>query len=311
MEYYHRPVLIHEVVKNLMNVHDGVYVDGTVGGGGHSKSIGEKLTSKGHLICLDRDSDAVSFSSKRLAFLGDRVTVVNANYTDLKEILPGLGFERVNGIFLDLGVSSYQIEKSGRGFSFNLDEPLDMRMDSDNDVTAHHLVNTLSLKDLGKILRDYGEERRARSIIKSIGRERRKGAINSSLHLGNLIRSAIPIRNRPGAKHPATRSFQALRIAVNRELENLKTFLDNVPPLLKKGGRLVILAYHSLEDRLVKQAMINWEKDCICPPDFPTCVCNKIPLFKRLHKKGVKPDQKEIESNPRARSAILRSAERI
>ncbi|MDY7035370.1 MAG: 16S rRNA (cytosine(1402)-N(4))-methyltransferase RsmH [Thermodesulfobacteriota bacterium] len=311
MEYYHIPVLIHETVKALITFNDGVYVDGTVGGGGHSKSIGEKLTSGGHLICLDRDSDAVNFSKKRLAFLGDRVTVVKANYTDLKEILQGLGFERVNGIFLDLGVSSYQIEKSGRGFSFNRDELLDMRMSTDSNVTAHQLVNTLSLKDLEKILRDYGEERRARSIVKSIGRERKKGTIDSSLHLGDLICSAIPMRNRPGAKHPATRSFQALRIAVNRELENLKMFLDNVPPLLKKGGRLVILAYHSLEDQLVKQAMVNWEKACMCPPDFPTCVCNQIPLFRRLHKKGIKPDQKEIDFNPRARSAILRSVERI
>ncbi len=186
-----------------------------------------------------------------------------------------------------------------------------MRMDLDDKLTAHHMINTLSPKELEKILRDYGEEKRARKIVKSIDRERRRGPIDSSLHLAKLIQSVIPVSHHPRARHPATRTFQALRIAVNRELENLKALLDRVPPLLNEGGRLVIISYHSLEDRMVKQTMMNWERGCTCPPDFPYCRCGKVPLFKRVHKKGTKPALREVEMNPRARSATLRAAERI
>ena len=311
MEYPHRPVLVRKVPIELITVSDGVYVDGTVGNGGHSTAIWEKITEKGHLICLDRDSEAIKVSMARLSPHGERVYLVKANYSELDEVLQGLGFEKVNGILLDLGMSSYQLERSNRGFSFDRDEPLDMRMDLDDEVTAHQLINKLPRKQLEKILRDYGEEKRSRIIARSIEKERGKSPIESSLQLANLIKSVIPRSHRPGAKHPATRSFQALRIAVNKELENLKTFLDKVPALITKGGRLVVLSYHSLEDRLVKQAMMNWEKGCSCPPDLPRCGCGKIPLFKRMQKKGVKPDQREIERNPRARSATLRSAERI
>jgi len=311
LEYPHRPVLVCEVLRDLITRSDGIYVDGTVGNGGHSLAIGEKITGKGHLICLDRDSDAIRLSRVRLSPLDERVTLIKANYCELNEILQGLGIEKVSGIFLDLGMSSYQLERSNRGFSFDRDEPLDMRMDLDDEVTAHQLVNKLPRKQLGKILRDYGEERRAGLIARSIEKERGKRSIDSSLHLANLIRSVLPPSRGPGARHPATRAFQALRIAVNRELENLKTFLDKVSALIAKGGRLVVLSYHSLEDRPVKQAMVNWERGCSCPPDFPICACGKLPLFKRMHKKGVKPGQREIEDNPRARSATLRAAERI
>ncbi|UCB51177.1 MAG: 16S rRNA (cytosine(1402)-N(4))-methyltransferase RsmH, partial [Deltaproteobacteria bacterium] len=263
------------------------------------------------LICLDRDSEAVRVSRERLSPLGEKITVVKGNYADLIQVLNGLGIDRVNGIFLDLGVSSHQLEKSGRGFSFTRDERLDMRMDLDDKLTAHHMVNTLSPEALEKILRDYGEERRARKIVKSIERERRKGPIDSSLHLADLIQSVIPVPHHLRARHPATRTFQALRIAVNRELENLKVLLDRVPPLLDEGGRLAIISYHSLEDRMVKQAMVNWEKGCTCPPDLPYCRCGKVPLFKRVHKRGTKPALREVEMNPRARSATLRVAERI
>ena len=311
MEYPHQPVLVQEVVRDLITAKDGIYVDGTVGNGGHSKAIGEKISSKGRLICLDRDSEAVRLSRERLSPLGERATVLKGNYAELIEVLQALGIERVHGIFLDLGISSHQLEKSGRGFSFNRDERLDMRMDLDDKLTAHNMINTLSPRELEKILREYGEEKRARKIVKSIDRERRKGPIDSSLHLADLIQAAIPVSQRPRARHPATRTFQALRIAVNRELENLKALLDRVPPLLNEGGRLVIISYHSLEDRMVKQAMMNWERGCTCPPDFPYCRCGKVPLFKRVHKRGTKPDPREVEQNPRSRSATLRAAERI
>jgi len=311
LEYPHRPVLVQEVVRHLVTKLDGIYVDGTVGNGGHSETIGKKISSKGRLVCLDRDSEAVRLSRERLSPLGEMVTVLKGNYADLDEVLKGLGIEKVNGIFLDLGLSSYQLEKSGRGFSFNRDEPIDMRMDLDDKLTAHELINAISRKDLEKILRDYGEEKRAKKIVKSIERERRKKPIESSLQLANLIQSVVPIPHRPRARHPATRTFQALRIAVNRELENLTALLDMVPPLITEGGRLVILSYHSLEDRMVKQAMMNWERGCTCPPDLPDCTCGKIPLFRRLRKRGIKPAPREVEMNPRARSATLRAAERI
>ena len=311
LAYPHQPVLVQEVVRDLITAMDGIYVDGTVGNGGHSKAIGEKIRSKGRLICLDRDSEAVRLSRERLSPLGERVTVLKGNYAELTEVLQGLGIEKVHGILLDLGISSHQLEGSGRGFSFNRDERLDMRMDQDDRLTAHHLVNTLSPEALEKLLREYGEEKRARRIVKSIDRERRKGPIDSSLHLANLIQSVIPVSRHPRARHPATRTFQALRIAVNKELENLKALLERVPPLLNEGGRLVIISYHSLEDRMVKQTMMKWERGCTCPPDFPYCMCGKAPLFKRVHKKGTKPAPGEIERNPRARSATLRAAERI
>ena len=311
MDYPHQPVLVQEVVRDLIKVVDGIYVDGTVGNGGHSKAIAEKISAKGRLICLDRDSEAVRLSRERLTSLGKKVTVLKGNYAEMTEILDGLGIDRVDGILLDLGVSSHQLEKSGRGFSFNRDEPLDMRMDLDDKLTAHQMINTFSPKELEKILRDFGEEKRARKIVKSIDRERREGPIHSSLHLAHLIQSLIPVSHGPRARHPATRTFQALRIAVNRELENLKALLDRLPPLLNEGGRLVIISYHSLEDRMVKQAIMNWEKGCTCPPDLPYCRCGKSPLFKRVHKKGTKPARREVELNPRARSATLRAAERI
>lgn len=311
MQFPHRPVLVHEVVTHLVTTLDGIYVDGTVGNGGHSEAIGKKIGSKGRLICLDRDSEAVRLSRERLSPLGDRVTILKGNYATLGEVLKGLGEEKVVGIFLDLGVSSHQLEKSGRGFSFNRDEPIDMRMDPDDKLTAHQLINTFPPEALEKILREYGEETRARVIVKAIKRERNKMPIDSSLQLAKLIQSVTPHSRRTRARHPATRTFQALRIAVNRELDNLKVFLDTAPSLTSKGGRLVIISYHSLEDRMVKRAMMEWERGCTCPPDFPDCTCGKVPLFKRLHKKGIKPAQREIERNPRARSAILRAAERI
>ena len=311
MNYPHQPVLVHEVLKYLCHAPDGVYADGTVGSGGHSLLIGKQLTGKGRLICLDRDPDAVSVAKNRLAFLGTRVSIFKANYADLDKIITDLGYETVDGVLLDLGMSSYHVDESGRGFSFNKNEPLDMRMDPDDRQTAYDLVNTLVPKDLERILRDYGEEKKAKRVVRAIVRSREKKPIETSSQLAGVIKSALPTPRRFSAIHPATRTFQALRIAVNKELQNIETFLAKIPSLLTKGGRIVTLSYHSLEDRLVKQAMMDWEKDCICPPDFPQCVCEKTALFRRLFKKGMKPSSEEIKKNPRARSAILRVAERI
>ncbi|MFH1124111.1 MAG: 16S rRNA (cytosine(1402)-N(4))-methyltransferase RsmH [Pseudomonadota bacterium] len=311
LPYPHRPVLVEEVLRFLVTTRDGIYVDGTVGSGGHSEAIGKRLDEKGRLICLDRDAEAVRISKERLNAFGSKVILTKAGYSEIDEVLGSLDLERVHGILLDLGMSTYQLEHSGRGFSFGRDEPLDMRMDVDEELTAEHLINSLSARELEGVLRNYGEEKRAGRIAKSIERERKKGAILSSLQLANLIQSITPPSKRAGGRHPATRTFQALRIAVNRELDNLERFLEKAPSVLLKGGRLVVLSYHSLEDRLVKRAMTDWERDCRCPPDFPVCKCGKVPLFKRLNRKGIKPSQEEIDDNPRARSATLRAAERI
>lgn len=310
-KYPHQPVLVGEVVKYLVTKPEGIYVDGTVGSGGHSVAIGEKIKSKGQLICLDRDSEAIRMSAERLSPMRGRVTLIKANFAELNKVLHDLGFKKVQGILLDLGMSSYQLEQSGRGFSFTRDEPLDMRMDLNEEITASLLVNRLTPKELEKILSDYGEEKRAKAIAAMVVGERKKKSVDTSLQLANLLSAVIPPSRHPGTKHPATRTFQALRIAVNRELTHLEAFLDHAPSLIHAGGRLVILSYHSLEDRRVKQTMMAWEKGCQCPPDLPVCKCKKRPLFKRLLKKGIKPGEEEIMANPRARSALLRVAERI
>ena len=311
MEYSHQPVLLQEVTELLVRKPDGVYVDGTVGNGGHSQAIGEKISSKGRLICLDRDSEAVRISKERLSPLSNKLSLFKANYVELAEVLNGLGIEKVDGVILDLGLSSHQLEHSGRGFSFSRDEPLDMRMDSDNEFTAHEAINTFSSNHLVRILREYGEEKWAKRIVKTVERERKKKPIKSSLELANLVKDAIPVSHHPKGKHPGTRTFQALRIAVNKELENLRAFLDMVPFLMNRGGRFVVLSYHSLEDRMVKQTMVDWERQCTCPPDLPKCTCGKVSLFERLNKRGIRPMPQEIKMNPRARSATLRGAERI
>lgn len=289
---------------------EGTYVDGTAGAGGHSEAILDRLAGRGRLVCLDRDPDAVRLCRQRLVGFHN-VCVIRANFAELDEVLKGLGLETVDGVLLDLGMSSYQIEQSGRGFSFSRGEPLDMRMNPDNELTAADLVNTLSSRDLEAILKTYGEERRARSITKAIVQARNQQPIETASRLADVIEAACPRSRQHRFKHPATQTFQALRIAVNRELQNLDAFLDKIPSLLARGGRLVVLSYHSLEDRRVKRAMAGWEQACSCPPDFPRCVCGRVPLFRRLFKKGLRPDPKEVEQNPRARSAVMRAAERV
>ena len=309
--YPHQPVLVHEVVRYLCHKADGTYVDGTVGPGGHSEAIGRSLTATGRLICLDRDPEAIRMAGERLTFLKNRVKLVQANFADLDDVLSSLGIQSVDGVLLDLGLSSWQIEHSGRGFSFNRDEHIDMRMDPNDETTAYELVNALSLQDIERILKEYGEEKRAGRIARAVVRARAKKPLETSSQLADVIRSAFPSSHRFTARHPATRTFQAFRIAVNRELQNIDIFLDKIPSLISAGGRLVVISYHSLEDRRFKQTMMHWERTCTCPPDFPRCVCGKVPLFRRLFRKGIKAGTEEVHNNPRARSAVLRAAERI
>ncbi|HDR14583.1 MAG TPA: 16S rRNA (cytosine(1402)-N(4))-methyltransferase RsmH [Desulfobacteraceae bacterium] len=311
MNYPHVPVLAREVVSILLWKDDGIFVDATAGSGGHSELMARNLGEGGRLVSIDRDPCAVEMVSERLTFIGDRARVIKGDFSDLSAILSTYGIERVDGILLDLGMSSYQLDSSGRGFSVTADEPLDMRMDPSLDITAWYLVNSLPCKDLEKILRDYGEERRAVQVARAICRAREKRAIETSLELSSLIASVFPPSSRFKARHPAIKSFQALRIAVNKELENLEKFLNFVPSLLNDSGRLLILSYHSLEDRLVKRAFSSWERGCKCPPDLPVCACGFKPLFLCLTRKGIRAQPDEVESNPRARSAVLRAARRV
>jgi 16S rRNA (cytosine1402-N4)-methyltransferase len=311
MNYPHEPVLLHEVVKALSIISEGIYVDCTVGTGGHSEAIARKLGTNGRLVCLDRDPDAVRISKERLDFLGGRLMIAQSNFADLSGLLHGWGIERVHGVLLDLGMSSYQLERAGRGFSFLRDEPLDMRMDPGLSKTAFDLVNTSAFEELESYLRMYGQEKRARVIARKIVKSREENPIRTSRELAELVKSISPFPRRGAYKHPATRTFQALRIAVNQELELLKTILERLPPLMLEGGRVVVISYHSLEDRIVKRHMEKWEHPCTCPPDFPHCVCGKKALFRRVQKKPVRPGFGEVARNPRARSAIMRVAERV
>ncbi len=296
----HQPVMVDEVIAYLVTTPEGIYVDGTVGTGGHSLEICKRIAPKGRLICLDIDSASLQLARKRLALFGDRVKIIKESYVDLDKVLKGIDVQRVNGIFLDLGMSSYQVESSGRGFSFMKDEPLDMRMDQERTGTASELVNTISMERLRGLLRDYAEERWAKLIARAVVEERRKAPISSSLRLARLVETTIPRRHHPRKRHPATKTFQAIRIAVNRELQNIAEFLEKAPLLLVNGGRLAVISYHSLEDRLVKQAFRRWEREEGTRP----------PLMRSLEKKGLKPSQAEMDRNPRSRSAIMRVAER-
>jgi 16S rRNA (cytosine1402-N4)-methyltransferase len=296
----HQPVMLDELIAYLVTTPEGIYVDGTVGTGGHSLEICKRIAPKGRLICLDIDSASLQLARKRLAPFGDRVKIIKESYVELDKVLKGTGVERVDGIFLDLGMSSYQLESSGRGFSFMKDEPLDMRMDQERGGTASELVNTISMEGFRGLLWDYAEERWAKLIARAVVEERRKAPITSSLRLARLVETTIPRRHHPRKRHPATKTFQAIRIAVNGELQNIAEFLEKAPFLLVNGGRLAVISYHSLEDRLVKRAFRRWEGEEGARPR----------LMRRLEKKGLKPSQAEMERNPRSRSAIMRVAER-
>ena len=310
MEFSHRSVLLDECIQALNIKPDGIYVDGTLGGAGHSSQIAARLTT-GRLIGIDRDPKALKAASERLAPWADRVTLVHSNFSQLDEVLDSLGIEGVDGILLDLGVSSPQLDEAERGFSYMADAPLDMRMNSEDSLTAHEVVNTWPREELRRILYEYGEERYAPQIAAAIDRRRAEKPIETTLELVDVIRSAMPPAALREKQHPAKRSFQAIRIAVNDELGAVGRVLEVAVPKLNKGGRLAIITFHSLEDRLVKNGMAANAKGCTCPPNFPVCVCGNKPKVRLVSKKPIVSGAEELERNPRARSAKLRVCEKL
>ena len=306
----HVSVLLRECIDYLNINPEGTYVDGTLGMGGHSEAIASRLTS-GRLIGIDRDDYALEFASRRLAPFSDRFTAVKGNFSDLSDILDSLGIERVDGMMFDLGVSSPQLDNASRGFSYMKDAPLDMRMDSSAPLTARAVVNTWSEEELKRILYTYGEERYAPRIAAAIVAGRRQKTIETTLELAGLIRGAMPAAALREKQHPAKRSFQAIRIVVNDELGSLERMLDTATDRLKPGGRLLVISFHSLEDRLVKQAIHSRENGCTCPREFPVCVCGFKQTLRSVTRKPIIPGEEEMISNPRARSARLRVAEKV
>ena len=307
MNFIHIPVLLGESINGLGIDPDGIYVDGTVGGAGHSSEIAARLSEKGRLICLDRDPDAVKTATERLAKYKN-VTVVQSNYSDIRSVLDSLGVDKVNGVLMDLGVSSHQLDEGSRGFSYHQDSYLDMRM-SQTGTSAADLVNTLSEQQLAKIIFEYGEEKFSRRIAANIVRAREDAPVQTTSQLADIIRQSVPQKARR-EKNPCKKTFQALRIAVNSEFEHLTKGLDDAFESLRPGGRLAVITFHSLEDRMVKQKFAGWCKGCICPPDFPQCVCGRKPLGRLITRKPVEADQSELENNNRSRSAKLRIIER-
>ncbi|MDY6341358.1 MAG: 16S rRNA (cytosine(1402)-N(4))-methyltransferase RsmH [Lachnospiraceae bacterium] len=311
MEYKHESVLINEVIEQLKIRPDGIYADGTLGGGGHSFQIAARLSDGGKLIGIDQDEDAVEAAGRHLSVYKDRCILVHDNYENMVSIVKGLGFDKVNGILLDLGVSSYQLDNAERGFSYNQDAPLDMRMDQTNPLSAKEVVNEWSEEELVRILREYGEERYASNIARNIVREREKKPIERTGQLVTIIRSSIPMKMQERGGNPCKRSFQAIRIAVNRELEVLSDSIDGMIDLLAPGGRFCIITFQSLEDRIVKNAFRKNENPCICPPEFPVCVCGRKSKGTVITKKAIVPSAEEIRHNKRASSAKLRVFEKI
>ncbi len=309
-EFHHVSVLLEECIEALNIKPDGIYVDGTLGGGGHSRRIAEKLTTGRH-IGIDRDPVALKAARERLAPCGDRVTLVHSNFSEIASVLKELGIGGVDGILLDLGVSSPQLDDAQRGFSYMVDAPLDMRMNSEDVLNAGDVVNGWSYEELKRILYDYGEERYAPQIAGAICRRRDEKPIQTTLELVDIIRSAMPPAALREKQHPAKRSFQAIRIAVNDELGAVAKVMEDAIPCLNPGGRLAVITFHSLEDRIVKNAMASAAKGCTCPPNFPVCVCGKKPQVKLITRKPIVSGEEELERNPRARSAKLRVCEKI
>ncbi len=308
-DFYHVSVLLEECLEGLDIKPDGIYVDGTLGGAGHSSQIAKRLTT-GRLIGIDRDPVALKAAGERLAPYGDRVTLVHSNFCEIAQVLKDLGIEGVDGILLDLGVSSPQLDDGSRGFSYMADAPLDMRMNNEDTLTAHEVVNTWSFEELKRILYDYGEERYAPRIASAICSRREVKPIETTLELVDVIRSAMPAAALREKQHPAKRSFQAIRIAVNDELGSVEKVMKDAVPCLNPGGRLAVITFHSLEDRIVKNAMADAAKGCTCPPSFPVCVCGKKPQVKLITRKPIVSGDEELERNPRARSAKLRVCEK-
>ena len=309
-DFYHVSVLLDECLDGLNIKPDGIYVDGTLGGAGHSSQIAKRLTT-GRLIGIDRDPVALAAAGERLAPYADRVTLVHSNFSQVDCVLEELGISGVDGILLDLGVSSPQLDDGSRGFSYMADAPLDMRMNGQDRLTAHEVVNTWSEDELRRILYEYGEERYAPQIAGAICRRRVNAPIETTLELVDVIRSAMPAQALREKQHPAKRSFQAIRIAVNDELGAVRQVMEAAIPKLNPGGRLAVITFHSLEDRIVKTAMTAAAKGCTCPPNFPVCVCGKKPAVKLVNKKPIVSGDEELDRNPRARSAKLRVCEKL
>ena len=309
-EFTHRPVLLDECIEALAIRPDGVYLDGTLGRAGHSREIVKRLTT-GRLICVDRDQAALDAAGERLAGWLDRVTLVHSNFDRVADILDELGLRGADGMLFDLGVSSPQLDDASRGFSYMADAPLDMRMDRSEGLTAADVVNTWPQEELRRILQQYGEERYAPSIAAAIVRRRQERPIATTGELVEVIKSGMPAKAMKEKQHPAKRSFQAIRIAVNDELASVDRMLQGAVPRLNRGGRLAVITFHSLEDRIVKNALAQFARGCSCPPDFPVCVCGRTPDVKLTPKKPILPSEGEIEENPRARSAKLRVAEKL
>lgn len=310
MEFYHKSVLLEECIQGLNLRPDGIYLDGTLGGAGHSSQIVRRLTT-GRLIGVDRDQVALNAASQRLEPWKDRVTLVHSNFKEINSILDGLGIAGVDGMLFDLGVSSPQLDDGQRGFSYMSDAPLDMRMNREDRLTAYEVVNLWSREELRRILYEYGEERYAPQIAAAIDRKRQTAPIETTLQLVDVIRSALPAQALREKQHPAKRSFQAIRIAVNDELGSVREMLEEAIPRLNPGGRLAVITFHSLEDRIVKSAMAAAAKGCTCPPEFPVCICGKKPQVKLITRKPIVSGAAELEENPRARSAKLRICEKL
>lgn len=310
MEFNHKSVLLWETIENLNIKPDGIYVDGTLGGGGHSFHICEKLTNGGRLIGIDQDEAAIHAAGERLAPYSSQVTILRNNYCNMKSALKEIGIDGVDGILLDLGVSSYQLDTVERGFSYKYDTALDMRMDTRQTLSAKEIVNQYPESDLYRIIRDYGEDQFAKNIAKHIVSARKEKELETTGELNEIIKASIPAKFRQNG-HPSKKTFQAIRIECNRELDVLKNTMDDMVELLNPGGRLCIITFHSLEDRIVKSAFRKYENPCECPPEFPVCVCGKKPLGRVVSRKPILPGEEELEENSRSKSAKLRVFEKI
>lgn len=306
MEFKHKSVLLNETIDGLNIKPDGIYVDGTLGGGGHAYEVCRRLGEKGSIVGIDQDAAAIEAASARLKDFGEKVTIVRSNYCDMKSKLHELGIDKVDGIVLDLGVSSYQLDTAERGFSYREDAPLDMRMDTRQKMTARDIVNDYTEADLYRVIRDYGEDKFAKNIAKHIVQARAVKPVETTAELAEIIRASIPMKFQKKSGHPAKRTFQAIRIELNRELDVLRDSLDDMIDLLNPGGRLCIITFHSLEDRIVKSAFRKNENPCTCPPDFPVCVCGKKSKGSIITKKPILPSEEELEWNSRSKSAKLR-----